>query len=230
MDSGNSRVTLDHLGRGDSKEHKQVKIDEADIENTGRDVAPSKEKRKNRSRARKTTGKAKGKKKGVVYLSRIPPYMRPAKVKHLLSAIGKVRRLYLAPEGDEIREKRKRSGGNSRRNYTEGWVEFESKSDAKRAALLLNCKSIEAGNKRSYYHDDLWAVSIILVHGRRCVSCVTAHLPFLFVFFSFFAPMRVCRRLLLGEPLSTSPHHQSASRIHHALIDTWPLDKVLERV
>ncbi len=122
---------------------------------------------KKRSRRKKVGGKAKVK-KGVVYLSRIPPYMRPAKVKHLLSAIGRIGRLYLAPESDEYREKRKRAGGNSRRNFTEGWVEFESKADAKRAALLLNCKPIEAGNKRSYYHDDLWAVRLGSISVENC--------------------------------------------------------------
>lgn len=36
---------------------------------------------------------------GVVYISRIPPGMRPTKVRHLLSAYGEVGRVYLQPEG-----------------------------------------------------------------------------------------------------------------------------------
>lgn len=36
---------------------------------------------------------------GVIYISRIPPGMRPAKVRHLMSAYGEVGRVYLQQEG-----------------------------------------------------------------------------------------------------------------------------------
>lgn len=36
---------------------------------------------------------------GVIYISRIPPGMRPTKVRHLMSAYGEVGRVYLQPEG-----------------------------------------------------------------------------------------------------------------------------------
>jgi len=36
---------------------------------------------------------------GVIYISRIPPGMRPAKVRHLMSAHGEVGRVYLQQEG-----------------------------------------------------------------------------------------------------------------------------------
>lgn len=36
---------------------------------------------------------------GVVYLSRVPPYMKAHKLKHLLCPYGKVGRIYLQPEG-----------------------------------------------------------------------------------------------------------------------------------
>lgn len=38
-------------------------------------------------------------KTGVVYISRIPPGMRPTKVRHLMSQHGEVGRVYLQPEG-----------------------------------------------------------------------------------------------------------------------------------
>lgn len=38
-------------------------------------------------------------KRGVVYLSRIPPHMKPLKLRHLLESFGEVLRIYLAPEG-----------------------------------------------------------------------------------------------------------------------------------
>ena len=43
--------------------------------------------------------KSKGLTPGIVYLSRIPPYMKPAKVRHLFSRHGVVGRVYLQPEG-----------------------------------------------------------------------------------------------------------------------------------
>jgi len=36
---------------------------------------------------------------GMIYLSRIPPYMKPQKVRHIFSQMGDVDRIYLAPEG-----------------------------------------------------------------------------------------------------------------------------------
>jgi ESF2/ABP1 family protein len=39
-------------------------------------------------------------KRGVVYLSRIPPHMKPLKLRHLLEPFGEVLRIYLAPEGE----------------------------------------------------------------------------------------------------------------------------------
>ena len=36
---------------------------------------------------------------GVIYISRIPPGMRPAKVRHLMSAYGEIGRVYLQQEG-----------------------------------------------------------------------------------------------------------------------------------
>ena len=36
---------------------------------------------------------------GVIYISRIPPGMRPEKVRHLMSQHGEVGRVYLQPEG-----------------------------------------------------------------------------------------------------------------------------------
>ena len=36
---------------------------------------------------------------GIVYLSRIPPFMKPIKVKQLLSEYGEVGRVFLQPEG-----------------------------------------------------------------------------------------------------------------------------------
>jgi hypothetical protein len=43
--------------------------------------------------------KAKQERTGVIYISRIPPGMRPTKVRHLMSAYGEIGRVYLQQEG-----------------------------------------------------------------------------------------------------------------------------------
>lgn len=78
------------------------------------------------------------KKSGVVYLSRVPPYMNPHKLRSLLEPYGKINRLFLAPEDPTARSRRIKSGGNKKRFFTEGWVEFLRKKDAKKACELLN--------------------------------------------------------------------------------------------
>lgn len=95
------------------------------------------------------------KKSGVVYLSRIPPFMKPVKLRSLLEPYGVINRIFLAPEDPASHTRRVRAGGNKKRNYTEGWVEFVKKKDAKAVAELLNAHTI-GGKKGSYYHDDIW--------------------------------------------------------------------------
>lgn len=42
---------------------------------------------------------AKADKRGVCYLSRIPPHMDPLKLRQILSHYGEIQRIYLTPEG-----------------------------------------------------------------------------------------------------------------------------------
>lgn len=94
------------------------------------------------------------KKTGVCYLSRIPPYMKPAKLRSVLSRFGKIDRLFLKPEDPTSYHKRKKYGGNKKKMFTEGWVEFVKKSEAKICASALNA-NVLGGKKTSYYHDDV---------------------------------------------------------------------------
>ncbi|KAF4980788.1 hypothetical protein FZEAL_3302 [Fusarium zealandicum] len=95
------------------------------------------------------------KKSGVVYLSRIPPFMKPVKLRSLLEPYGTINRIFLAPEDPASHARRVRAGGNKKRSYTEGWVEFVKKKDAKAVCDLLNARTI-GGKKGGYYRDDLW--------------------------------------------------------------------------
>ena len=99
-------------------------------------------------------------KTGVLYLSRIPPFMRPSTVKHLLSPYGSISRLFLTPEPPSSHSKRISSGGNKKRSFIDGWVEFTSKKDAKICAETINGQ-IVGGKKGGWYHDDIWNVKYL---------------------------------------------------------------------
>lgn len=106
-------------------------------------------------RARDTARKS-----GVLYISRVPPFMKPTTLKHFLTphcpkhGLG---RIFLTPESHTSHASRVKRGGNKKKSYTDGWVEFVSKKEAKNAADLLNGQ-IMGGRKGGFYYDDLWVV------------------------------------------------------------------------
>jgi ESF2/ABP1 family protein len=96
--------------------------------------------------------------RGIVYVSRLPPNMKPKHLRTLLSEWGVVTRVYCSLEstflgahlmflGEEDWTKRKKRGGNRRRQFREAWVEFESKRKAYNAALALNGQKIGTRKK-----------------------------------------------------------------------------------
>ena len=99
-------------------------------------------------------------KTGVVYLSRIPPFMKHTKLRTLLSEYGQIGRIYLNPEDPKVAARRKKYKNNKRANFTEGWVEFMDKSVARSVANYLN-NNIIGGKKRGYYHDDIWNIKYL---------------------------------------------------------------------
>ncbi|EPS63558.1 hypothetical protein M569_11226, partial [Genlisea aurea] len=99
--------------------------------------------------------------RGVCYLSRVPPHMNPATLRQILSRYGEILRLYLAPEGAAAEKRRKNSGGfRGKGGFSEGWVEFADKKIAKRTASTLNGEQI-GGKKRSTFYYDIWNVKYL---------------------------------------------------------------------
>lgn len=94
------------------------------------------------------------KKSGLIYISKIPPYMKPIKLRQILARFGEVNRIFLVPEDPKVYQRRVKYGGNKKKNFTEGWAEFVKKSHAKLAAETLN-GNIIGGKKGNYYHDDI---------------------------------------------------------------------------
>jgi ESF2/ABP1 family protein len=77
-------------------------------------------------------------KKGIIYLSRIPLNMKVSMIRNIFSSFGEVDRIFLNPESDESRHFRIKAGGNKKRRFIDGWVEFLDKKVAKRVSLTLN--------------------------------------------------------------------------------------------
>ena len=94
-------------------------------------------------------------KTGVIYLSSLPPYLKPSALKSILESQGfkPITRVFLTPETPTNSGPRRRS--NKRKTYTDGWIEFASKKTAKICAETLNA-SIIGGKKGGWYHDDVW--------------------------------------------------------------------------
>lgn len=151
----------DHESDGDSEEEESVTKNEsvtsAKLDETSEMVE---EQKKRTSKLKKLTPEQlakeqkKIKKTGVCYLSTIPPYMKPVKLRSVLSRFGKLDRIFLKPEDPSSYQRRVKYGGNKKKRFTEGWVEFVNKKDAKLCAQTMN-GNILGGKKSSYYHDDV---------------------------------------------------------------------------
>ncbi|QDS67505.1 hypothetical protein FKW77_001516 [Venturia effusa] len=104
----------------------------------------------------------KASKTGVVYVSRVPPFMKPHTLQNLLSpfAPSGLGRIFLTPEDPESHKSRVKSGGNKKRSFLDGWVEFLDKEEAEIAADTLNTRPI-GGKKGGYYHDDVWCLKFL---------------------------------------------------------------------
>ena len=49
-----------------------------------------------------------------------------------------------------------KSGGNRKVKYTEGWIEFQHKKEAKRCEQLLNNQAIGGKKRHNLFYDDIW--------------------------------------------------------------------------
>jgi ESF2/ABP1 family protein len=143
----------------DAKSHLQSVINsttDALLPTAGEDGTPQKRKKSDIER-KLTKIHGTSSRSGVIYISHVPPFMKPHTIKNLLSpfAPNGIGRIYLTPEDQDRRQARVRAGGNKKRNFVDGWVEFTSKKEAKAAVETLNTKAI-GGKKGGFYFDDVW--------------------------------------------------------------------------
>ncbi|XP_073040958.1 pre-rRNA-processing protein ESF2-like [Primulina eburnea] len=119
-----------------------------------------KERQKNKRKKSLMKEAEKADKRGVCYLSRVPPHMDPWKLRQILSEYGEIQRIYLTPEDPAAQVRRKKSGGFRGQEFSEGWVEFTEKGVAKRVAKMLNGEQI-GGRKRSSFYYDIWNIKYL---------------------------------------------------------------------
>ncbi|KAA6373729.1 MAG: putative pre-rRNA-processing protein ESF2, partial [Streblomastix strix] len=93
-------------------------------------------------------------KSGVLYIARVPMFMKVATLRNILSQYGEIGRIFLNEERKEQRSKRLKAGGNHKKRYVDGWIEFRDKHAAKSVAISLN--NTQIGGKIRFYADDIW--------------------------------------------------------------------------
>lgn len=161
QDSRFSRFHGEDEDREEMNEEEDDDDGDADQYPTDDGPAGASEKRTKALTSDQLNARAKAKKKtGVIYISRIPPFMKPQTVRSYLSPYGEIGKLFLTPEDHATYMRRKKSGGNKKHSYVDGWVEFLSKKDAKMVASVLNGNNI-GGKKGNYYHDDIWNIKYL---------------------------------------------------------------------
>ncbi|KAK6913048.1 hypothetical protein RJ641_022649 [Dillenia turbinata] len=149
------------MAEGEDEINKEASPKEEEAENPN--VAEKKKKleeRKKRKKKRLMEEAAKADKRGICYLSRIPPHMDHVKLRQILSHYGDIQRIYLTPENPTARVYRIKEGGSQGIMFSEGWAEFSKKSVAKRVANMLNGEQI-GGKKRSAFHYDIWNIKYL---------------------------------------------------------------------
>lgn len=105
--------------------------------------------------------KHKPSKRGIIYLSSIPPYMNVSKIREVFREFGNVGRVYLQLSDKELKLQNKtKKKRKIAKKFTEGWLEFEKKCVAKRVASLLNNTQVST-RKKSKHYDCMWNIKYL---------------------------------------------------------------------
>jgi len=165
-ESSNERLSIDDTilpEDNDKESSQQIPTGNSKEEEEQQQTQPKKKKKKVHKLFLEETEdfNARLKRRGVIFIGRIPPRMGPTKAKALLGEFGVVTRIYLEEEDKSARKRRQRAtGSRGGKRYTEGWVEYEDKKIAKRVALALNNAPI-TNHKRSVHYGDLWSLKYL---------------------------------------------------------------------
>ncbi|KAI9498061.1 hypothetical protein BDB00DRAFT_755403 [Zychaea mexicana] len=97
---------------------------------------------------------------GVCYMSRIPMFMTPTRLRDFLSKHAELGRIYLEKEDPKITAKRRKYHKNKRVNYREGWIEFKDKKKAKQLAEYLNARQVGGKRGNAFYYET-WTIKYL---------------------------------------------------------------------
>lgn len=139
------------------KNKKQILGNQKFKEDSGPQILPDKSKKDLKKDAE--TYLKNQKRKGVVYIPRVPRFMNVAMIREYFQKF-KVERVYLTPESDKERKSRVSTGGSKRRLYKDGWVEFRDKRVARMVAVTFNGRQV-GSKKTSYNYYDLWSIKYL---------------------------------------------------------------------
>ena len=160
VSDGGSAGSSTHDNADDTIKDAKILLDDAKIQSADA-IIPKKSKRARKLKLSATRDfNAQLQKRGIVYLSRVPPRMGPSKVKTLLFDFGNITRVYLVEEDRTIRKKRRKAGGSGGKRYTEGWIEFEKKKVARLVGETLNMTRV-TNHKGNIHYDDMWSVKYL---------------------------------------------------------------------
>lgn len=105
-------------------------------------------------------------KSGIVYMSRVPPHMKPNKLRQLLEVHAKIGRIFMAPtqtgptDLDAQVKARKTRYMKRSKEFAEAWIEFVDKEEAQLVVEMLNCQPM-GGKNRSKFKEDLWNLKFV---------------------------------------------------------------------
>ncbi|KAL3280798.1 hypothetical protein HHI36_004030 [Cryptolaemus montrouzieri] len=101
-------------------------------------------------------------KRGIIYISSIPPYMNVTQIREYFGEFGTLGRVYLQLEDSKKHAKpgEKKSKRKVAKKFSEGWVEYEKKSVAKEVAKRLNNTQV-SNRKKSKQYDYLWSIKYL---------------------------------------------------------------------
>lgn len=99
-------------------------------------------------------------KSGIVYMSRVPPHMKPLKLRQMLEGHAKLGRIYMAPKDPPKSSSSYGKDKKQGKQFSEAWIEFEDKKMGRAVAEMLNGTQM-GGKLRSRYHDDLWTLKYL---------------------------------------------------------------------
>jgi len=100
------------------------------------------------------------KRRGVVFMSAVPPMMSPMALRDYVEPWGEIVRVYMKPEDEAVARRRKKFNRDTRKRFVEGWIEFADKRVAKAFVHHCHGQTMKGKRKSRFYHDN-WCLKYL---------------------------------------------------------------------